>query len=84
MLVRGGGGCPKAVLVSSGVAQNCASKLRVTILLRDPLTIPATESPSLISWSVSVTKLKTNCNCTCSAQKCRGKDKQTFLEDMYV
>ena len=35
------GGCPKAVLVSSGGAQNCASKLRVTILLRDPLTIPA-------------------------------------------
>ena len=34
------GGCPKAVLVSSGVAQNCASKLRETILLRDPLTIP--------------------------------------------
>ena len=29
------------MLVSSGGAQNCASKLRVTILLRDPLTIPA-------------------------------------------
>ena len=28
------------MLVSSGGAQNCASKLRVTILLRDPLTIP--------------------------------------------
>ena len=36
-----GGGDPKAVLLSSGGAQNCASKLRVTILLRDPLTIPA-------------------------------------------
>ena len=30
----------KAVLVSSGRAQNCASKLRVTTLLRDPFTIP--------------------------------------------
>ena len=28
------------MLVSSGGAQNCASKLRVTILLRDPFTIP--------------------------------------------
>ena len=35
---RGGGS--KAVLVSSGRAQNCASKLRVTTLLRDPFTIP--------------------------------------------
>ena len=41
------GGCPKAVLVSSGGAQNCASKLRVTILLRDPLTIPAKRRPKV-------------------------------------
>ena len=41
------GGCPKAVLVSSGGAQNCASKLRVTILLRDPLTIPDINSAAI-------------------------------------
>ena len=40
------GGGPKAVLVSSGGAQNCASKLQVTILLRDPFTIP--------EWGVGV------------------------------
>ena len=33
-------GVAQKLLVSSGVAQNCASKFWVTILLRDPLTIP--------------------------------------------
>ena len=43
---RGGGS--KAVLASSGVAQNCARKFRVTILLRDPLTIPDINSHVIV------------------------------------
>ena len=35
------------MLVSGGVAQNCARKFQVTILLRDPLTIPARDC----SWT---------------------------------
>ena len=45
MLVSGG--WLKSCVSKFWVAQNCARKFRVTILLRDPLTIPALKINSL-------------------------------------
>ena len=40
------GGVPKSCVSKFRGARNCASKLRVTILLRDPLTIPGSRDLS--------------------------------------